>query len=93
MTRTRTLGRERTLPSDFPPSKYSISSDVCDGCDPRSRESLLAVVIVTGLPSSGTEYEVLSVRRETSVARSSPRVVSLSMELRTEGSVGAGKGG
>lgn len=43
--------------------------------------------MVMGLPSSGIEYEVRSVLRDRSVARS----VSLSMELGS--SVGAGRGG
>ena len=46
--------------------------------------------MVMGVPSSGMLYDVLSVRAETSVARSSRRVVSWSVELR---SVGAGRGG
>lgn len=44
--------------------------------------------MVTGLPSSGMEYEVLSVRRDMSVARSVPVMLPL---VSTMDSVGAGK--
>lgn len=63
VTFTRTLGLEWTF-DPFPPSKYSIKSDVCDLSDDRVivlslsrvRESLRFFVgIVTGLPSSGIE--------------------------------------
>lgn len=48
--------------------------------------------MVTGLPSSGIEMEVFSVRRERSVARSVP--VRLPPEVwRVDDSVGAGNGG
>lgn len=85
VTRTRTLGRERTLLSDFPPSKYSIRSDVCEGYFLCRLPFVLVVLIVTGVPSSGMLYDVLSVRVETLVSTSSRRVVSLSTELRVEG--------
>ena len=47
--------------------------------------------MVTGLPSSGIEYDVLSVRREMSVARSVP--VVLPPVVSTMDSVGAGNSG
>lgn len=45
--------------------------------------------MITGLPSSGIEYDVLSVRREMSVAKSVP--VALPPVVSTIDSVGAGK--
>lgn len=48
--------------------------------------------MVTGLPSSGIEYEVRSVRRETSVARSASSPLPPDV-CKVEDSVGAGKGG
>ena len=92
VTLTRTLGRERVLPFSLPASKYSMSRLVWLGyflC-----RLALVVLMVTGVPSSGMLYEVLSVRAETLVSTSSRRVVSSwSAELRVEGSVGAGRGG
>jgi hypothetical protein len=94
VTLTRTLGRERVLPFSLPASKYSMSRLVWLGyflC-----RLALVVLMVTGVPSSGMLYEVLSVRAETLVSTSSRRVVSSwsgSAELRVEGSVGAGSGG
>jgi hypothetical protein len=85
VTRTRTLGRERTLLSDLPPSKYSISSDVCEGYFLCRLPFTFVVLMVTGVPSSGMLYDVLSVRVETLVSMSSWSVVSLSTELRVEG--------
>ena len=81
VTRTRTLGRDRTLLSDFPPSKYSISSEVCEGYFLCRLPLALVVLMVTGVPSSGMLYDVLSVREETLVSTSSGRLVSLSTEL------------
>lgn len=96
MTRTRTLGRETKAPEPFPPSKYSMSREVWEWWDEwDSLESsargrcFRCVEMVTGLPSSGMEYEVLSVRREMSVARSV--AVALPPVVSTMDSVGAGK--
>ena len=109
MTRTRTLERLWSWPSEVPTSKYSISSDVCEGnflrrVLPPPPWGLVGVVVlmVMGVPSSGTEYEVLSVRLETFVET----FVSISsmwmdsgsdssVESRVEDSVsvGAGRGG
>ena len=100
VTLTLTLGRLCTL-GPLPASKYSINNDVCDCCDllnggrARAFSSLSArflVVMVTGLPSSGIETEVWSVRRETSVAMS-VGVASPPDGCSVEDSVGAGSGG
>lgn len=94
VTRTRTLGRERTLPSALPPSKYSMSSDVCEVYFLCTVPLVLVVLMVTGVPSSGMLYDVLSVRDETLVSMSSRRVASrsLSTELRVEGLRGVSVG-
>jgi hypothetical protein len=86
--RTRTLGfrcsPEPDEPPALPPSKYSMSSEVCD---------LLArcpALMVTGVPSSGSEYEDCSSPGfETSVPTSLGGAVR-TVELV---SVGAGSGG
>lgn len=98
MTRTRTLGRETKEPEPFPPSKYSMSREVWECCADRdSLDSspwvrfLRRVEIVTGLPSSGMEYDVLSVRRDTSVAKSVPVTLPPVVVVSTIDSVGAGK--
>jgi hypothetical protein len=55
VTLTRTLGRERTFPSVLPASKYSMSSEVCEGNFLWRVPCGLVVFIVMGVPSSGTE--------------------------------------
>jgi hypothetical protein len=60
VTRTRTLERLWSWPSEVPTSKYSISSDVCEGNFLRRVPppwGLVGVVVlmVMGVPSSGTE--------------------------------------
>jgi hypothetical protein len=55
VTLTRTLGRERVFPSSFPASKYSMSSEVCDGNFLCRVPWGLVVLMVMGVPSSGTE--------------------------------------
>jgi hypothetical protein len=55
VTLTRTLGRERTLPSVLPASKYSMSSEVCEGNFLCNVPWGLVVLMVMGVPSSGTE--------------------------------------
>src|SRR5690349_21129526 len=88
VTRTRTLGFRCSLAPEplvgLPPSKYSMSSEVCD---------LLArcpVLMVTGVPSSGREYvDFSSPSLDTSVPTSLGRPVRI-VELV---SVGAGSGG
>lgn len=88
VTLTLTEGlRDSDLPS-FPPSKYSIKSEVCDLFEDRlPRPSLppffRRVAMVTGLPSSGNVYWLFSVILEP--ISLPPLVVSVS--------VGAGRGG
>jgi hypothetical protein len=55
VTLTRTLGRERVLPSVLPASKYSMSSEVCEGNFLCNVPWGLVVLMVMGVPSSGTE--------------------------------------
>lgn len=83
VTRTRTLGLRSASASEVPVlwSEYSMNSDVC-------LLGLLRVLIVTGVPSSGSEYaDFSSPGPDTSVG-----VVSRSLGL-VESSVGAGSGG
>lgn len=88
VTLTRTEGRRESAWLPFPPSKYSINSDVCDLFNPRlcppSLSLFLRLVdIVTGLPSSGNVYWLFCVTLDSSSVP--PVVLSVS--------VGAGSGG
>lgn len=83
--RTRTLGFRSVLPEPdadtLPPSKYSMSSEVWERLALWPR-----VLMVTGVPSSGSEYvDCSSPGLEMSVANSLGLFVSVS--------VGAGRGG
>lgn len=92
VTRTRTLGREVRELEPFPPSKYSIRREVWEFCagdsleEPSLSRRWRWRGIVTAFPSSGMEYDVLSVRREMSVSRS----VGVTL-VPTRESVGAGR--
>ena len=83
---TRTLGRDEVF-GPLPPSKYSIRREVCDLLE---SSPFVAVLTVIGLPSSGIEYEVRSVRLEIFVARSV--CISSPDGCNIVDSVGAGRG-
>jgi len=92
VTRTRIFGLAFGFAPAFPrSSKYSISKEGCETPETLVSPRNLWVGIVSGLPSSGMEYEVRSVRRDMSVARSvGAKTLPLSVQ---DTSVGAGKGG
>ena len=85
--RTRTLGRRSLVEPEagLPPSKYSMSNEVCDLL------ALCRVAMVTGVPSSGIEYEDLPSSGFTS-SPVSPVVNSVGVVLVVSVSVGAGSG-
>jgi hypothetical protein len=94
VTLTLTDGRRDSAWLPFPPSKYSIKSEVCDLFElrpwpcPSFSDRLRRVAIVTGLPSSGMVYWDFSVSLESSSVPTLP-CVSVFESV----SVGAGRGG